>query len=268
MGLTFPARTTLVGHCCGDLAARVALEVRVILSILDPRKNELLAALPDTELARWLPHLEVVNLPRGEVLYQPGNRLNHVYFPTSSIISLLYVIEDGASAEIAVVGREGIVGISLFMGAKSTPCRAVVQCAGQAIRLNAKVLMEAFDRGGPVPRLLLRYTQALITQIAQTSVCNLRHTLEQRLCRLLLLSLERARSKDLLMTHQSIAHLLDVRREGVTEAAGHLQEAGLIRYQRGHITVLDCVGLKRRACGCYAVIRKAYTRLLPATTAT
>ena len=235
---------------------------------VDPRQNELLAALPDAELARWLPHLELVDIHHGEVLYQPGNRLTHVYFPTTSIISLLYVMEDGASAEIAVVGREGIVGISLFLGAKATPSRAVAQCDGQVIRLNAKVLMQAFDRGGPVPHLLLRFTQALITQIAQTSVCNLRHTLDQRLCRLLLLSLDRAHSKELVMTHQLIAHLLDVRREGVTNAAGGLQEAGLIRYQRGHITVLDRVGLKRRSCGCYVVIRKAYARLLPATTAT
>lgn len=232
------------------------------------RQNELLAALPDAELARWLPHLEWVDVHHGEVLYQPGNRLTHVYFPTTSIISLLYVMEAGASVEIAVVGREGIVGISLFMGAKSTPSRAVVQSDGQVIRLNSAVLMQAFDRGGPVLHLLLRFTQALITQIAQTSVCNLRHTLDQRLCRLLLLSLDRSHSKDFVLTQLAIARLLGVRRESVTESASRLQGAGLIRYRRGHITVLDRAGLKRHSCGCYVVIKKAYDRLLPATTAT
>ncbi len=238
------------------------------LSTADLRQSELLAALPDAELARWLPHLERVDVHHGEVLYQPGKRLTHVYFPTTSIISLLYVMEDGASIEIAVVGREGVVGISLFMGGKSAPSRAVAQSDGQVLRLNAKVLMKAFDRCGPVLHLLLRFTQALITQIGQTSACNLRHTLDQRLCRLLLLSLDRSHSKDFMMTQQVIARLLGVRRESVTEAASRLQEAGLIRYRRGHITVLDRAGLKRRSCGCYVVIKKAYARLLPATTAT
>ena len=192
-----------------------------------------------------------MDVHHGEVLYQPGERLTHVYFPTTSIISLLYVIEAGASIEIAVVGRVGVVGISLFMGAKSTPSRAVVQSDGQVIRLNSAVLMQAFDRGGPVLHLLLRFTQALITQIAQTSVCNLRHTLDQRLCRLLLLSLDRSNSKDFVLTQLAIARLLGVRRESVTESASRLQGAGLIRYRRGHITVLDRAGLKRRSCGCY-----------------
>jgi len=234
----------------------------------DPRQNRLLAALPEAEWARWLPQLEPVDLPLGKVLYEAGSRLTHVYFPTTSIVSLLYVMEDGASAEIAVVGHEGIVGISLFMGGESTPSRAVVQSAGKGFRLNASLMLQEFNRAGPVLHLLLRYTQALITQMSQTAVCNRHHSLDQQLCRWLLLSLDRLRSDELVMTQELIANMLGVRREGVTEAAGHLQKAGLIRYQRGHITVLDRDKLELRACECYAVVKKEYDRLLPATMAT
>jgi CRP-like cAMP-binding protein len=234
----------------------------------DPRQNRLLAALPEDEWTRWLPHLEAVEMPLGKVLYESGSTLSHVYFPTTSIVSLLYVMEDGASAEIAVVGREGIVGISLFMGGESTPSRAVVQSAGHAFRLRAGLMLQEFNRAGPVLHLLLRYTQALITQMAQTAVCNRHHSLDQQLCRWLLLSLDRRDSNDLAMTQELIANLLGVRREGVTEAAGHLQDAGLIRYRRGHITVLDRSLLEARACECYAVVKNEYDRLLPPTTAT
>jgi CRP-like cAMP-binding protein len=227
-----------------------------------------LAALPDAEWQRWLPELEAVDMPLGKVLYESGTKLSHVYFPTTSIISLLYVMEDGASAEIAVVGHEGIVGISLFMGGESTPSRAVVQSAGGAFRLRANLMMQEFNRAGPVLRLMLRYTQALITQMAQTAVCNRHHSLDQQLCRWLLLSLDRLHTRDLVMTQELIANMLGVRREGVTEAAGNLQTAGLIRYQRGHITVLDRDGLERRTCECYTVVKKEYDRLLPMTLAT
>jgi CRP-like cAMP-binding protein len=241
--------------------------MRMILAA-DPRQNRLLAALPDAEWARWLPQLEPVDLPLGKVLYESGTRLTHVYFPTTSIISLLYVMEDGASAEIAVVGHEGIVGISLFMGGESTPSRAVVQSAGKGFRLNASLMLQEFNRAGPVLHLLLRYTQALITQMSQTAVCNRHHSLDQQLCRWLLLSLDRLQSNELVMTQELIANMLGVRREGVTEAAGDLQNAGLIRYRRGHITVLDRGRLEHRACECYAVVKKEYDRLLPATMAT
>jgi len=234
----------------------------------NPRQNRLLAALPDAEWARWLPQLEPVDMPLGKVLYESGSTLAHVYFPTTSIISLLYVMEDGASAEIAVVGHEGIVGISLFMGGESTPSRAVVQSAGQGFRLKANLMMQEFNRAGPVLHLLLRYTQALITQMTQTAVCNRHHSLDQQLCRWLLLSLDRLHSDELVMTQELIANMLGVRREGVTEAAGHLQKAGLIRYQRGRITVLDRERLEQRTCECYAVVKKEYDRLLPAPTAT
>jgi CRP-like cAMP-binding protein len=234
----------------------------------DPRRNQLLAALPEAERARWLPRLEAVDLPLGTVLYESGSTLSHVYFPTTAIISLLYVMEDGASAEIAVVGNEGIVGISLFMGGASTPSRGVVQSAGKGFRLNASLMLEEFNRAGPVLHLLLRYTQALITQMAQTAVCNRHHSLDQQLCRWLLLSLDRLQSNDLVMTQELIANMLGVRREGVTEAAGKLQDAGLIRYRRGHIKVLDRKGLEQRSCECYAVVKAEYDRLLPATMAT
>jgi CRP-like cAMP-binding protein len=236
--------------------------------VIDPRQNGLLAALPDAEWERLLPHLEIVEMPLGKALYESGDRLSHVYFPTTSIVSLLYVMENGAAAEIAVVGNEGIVGISLFMGGNSTPSRAVVQSAGQGFRLKAALMMSEFERAGPVMHLLLRYTQALITQMAQTAVCNRHHSLDQQLCRWLLLSVDRLNSSELVMTQELIANMLGVRREGVTEAAGHLHRAELIRYQRGHITVLDRAGLERRTCECYAVVRNEYERLLPARTAT
>ena len=232
-------------------------------SASDPLENHLLAALPEAEWARWSSQLEVVNMPLGAVLYEPGSRLAHVYFPTTSIVSLLYVMEDGASAEIAVVGNEGIVGISLFMGGESTPSRALVQSAGQGYRLKAEVMLQEFNRAGPVLHLLLRYTQALITQMAQTAVCNRHHSLDQQLCRWLLLSLDRLHTQELIMTQELIANMLGVRREGVTEAAGRLQRDGLIQYRRGHITVVDRVKLEQRTCECYAVVKKEYDRLLP-----
>ena len=233
----------------------------------DPSQNRLLAALPDAEWARWLPQLEPVDMPLGKVLYESGSKLSHVYFPTTSIVSLLYVMEDGASAEIAVVGHEGLVGISLFMGGESTPSRAVVQSAGQGLRLKASLMLQEFNRAGPVLHLLLRYTQALITQMAQTAVCNRHHSLDQQLCRWLLLSLDRLHSDELVMTQELIANMLGVRREGVTEAAGHLQQAGLIQYSRGHIKVLDRRSLEQRTCECYGVVRKEYARLLPTASA-
>lgn len=230
----------------------------------DPRQNRLLATLPQAEMARWLPQLERVDMPLGAVLYESGSKLSHVYFPLNAIVSLLYVLEDGASAEIAVVGREGLVGVSLFMGGESTPSRAVIQNAGQAYRLRGDVMLQEFNQAGPVLHLLLRYTQALLTQMAQTAVCNRHHSLDQQLCRWLLLSLDRIDSPQLSMTQELIANMLGVRRESVTEAAGHLQDAGLIRYHRGHITVLDRTGLERRTCECYAVVKREYDRLLPA----
>jgi CRP-like cAMP-binding protein len=241
---------------------RINLETDMPLAS-DRRKNQLLAVLPDAEWARWMPHLEPVDMPLGKVLYESGSRVDYVYFPMTSIVSLLYVMEDGASAEIAVVGHEGIVGISLFMGGASTPSRAVVQSAGTGLRLRADMVLEEFNRGGHVLHLLLRYTQALITQMSQTAVCNRHHSLDQQLCRWLLLSLDRLHSKELVMTQELIANMLGVRREGVTEAAGHLQRAGLIEYRRGHITVLDRPGLEKRTCECYAVVKKEYDRLLP-----
>ena len=229
---------------------------------LDPRKNQLLAALPDAEWQRWLPQLEFVEMPLGQVVYESGSTLSHVYFPTTAIVSLLYVMENGASAEIAVVGREGIVGISLFLGGESTPSRGVVQSAGQGFRLKAHAIKEEFKRA-PVSHLLLRYTQALITQTAQTAVCNRHHSLKQQLCRWLLLSLDRLEGNQLVMTQELIANMLGVRREGVTEGALNLQKAGLISYSRGRITVLDRTGLEKRTCECYAVVKKEYDRLLP-----
>ena len=229
----------------------------------DPRMNHLLAALPSTEWQRWEPLLEWVEMPLGQVMYESGRTLSHVYFPTTSIVSLLYVMEDGSSAEIAVVGNEGLVGISLFMGGESTTSRAVVQSAGEGWRLRSRAVKEEFERTGPVMHLLLRYTQALITQMAQTAVCNRHHTLDQQLCRWLLLSLDRLRSMDLVMTQELIANMLGVRREGVTDGALRLQKLGLISYARGHITVLDRPGLEARSCECYAVVKKEYDRLLP-----
>ncbi len=234
----------------------------------DPTENQLLAALPDPEWQRWQPQLERVEMPLGQVLYEAGTTLSHVYFPTTAIVSLLYVMENGASAEIAVVGNEGIVGISLFMGGDSTSSRAVVQSAGLGLRLKAQIMKDDFNRAGPVLHLLLRYTQALITQMAQTAVCNRHHSLDQQLCRWLLLSLDRLQGNELVMTQELIANMLGVRREGVTEGALKLQQAGLIRYARGHISVLDRDGLENRSCECYAVVKKEYDRLLPQRSAT
>ncbi len=232
-----------------------------------PRQNHLLAALPDENYERLLPHLEPVSMPLGEVVYESGIQMRHVFFPTTAIVSLLYVMEDGASAEIAIVGHEGIVGVSLFMGGESTPSRAAVQSAGEAYRLPGRILKAEFERGGPLQHLLLRYTQALLTQMAQTAVCNRHHTLDQQFCRWLLLSIDRLPSDELVMTQELIANMLGVRREGVTEAAGNVQKAGLIKYHRGHITVIDRPGLEARVCECYAVVKNEFDRLLPEATA-
>jgi CRP-like cAMP-binding protein len=228
-----------------------------------PHQNHLLAALPTSDFQRLASHLELVPMKLGEVLYESGVQLRYVYFPTTSILSLLYVMEDGASAEIAIVGNEGILGISLFMGGETTPSRAVVQSAGHAFRLKAALLKNEFGRFGPTMHLLLRYTQALITQMAQTAVCNRHHSVDQQLCRWLLLSLDRLQTNELSMTQELIANMLGVRREGVTEAAGKLQGAGLISYQRGRITVLDRPGLEARSCECYQVVKTEFERLLP-----
>jgi len=236
-------------------------------NVLQSIQNHLLAALPSEQWQRWKPDLEKVELVLGQVLYESGRIMSHVYFPTTAIVSLLYVMENGASAEIAVVGNEGIVGISLFMGGGSTLSRAVVQSAGHGYRLRASAMHAEFERGGPVLHLLLRYTQALITQMAQTAVCNRHHTLDQQLCRWLLLSLDRLYGPELVMTQELIANMLGVRREGVTEAALKLQRAGLIRYARGHITAIDRPGIESRSCECYAVVKKEYDRLLPDLTA-
>ena len=229
----------------------------------DPRQNHLLAVLPDEEKARIFPKLELVPMPLGEAVCEPGIPMHYVYFPTTSIVSLLYVMEDGASAEIAVVGNEGIVGISVFMGGETTTSRAVVQSAGHAYRLKGQLLKDAFFRAGPMQLLLLRYTQALLTQMAQTAVCNRHHSVDQQLCRWLLLSLDRLPTNKLIMTQELIANMLGVRREGVTESAGNLQRAGLIHYSRGRITVLDRPGLEARVCECYQVVKKEFDRLLP-----
>ena len=227
-----------------------------------PQQNHLLAALSEAEFVRLAGQLELVPMPLGEVLYESGGHLPYVYFPTTSIVSLLYVFEDGASAEIAVVGNDGILGVSVFMGGETTPSRAVVQSAGHGYRLPAQRLKQEFNRVGPMLHLLLRYTQALITQMAQTAVCNRHHSIEQQLCRWLLLSLDRLSSNSLVMTQELIANMLGVRREGVTDAAGHLQRAGLIHYSRGHIEVIDRAGLEKAVCECYAVVKQEFDRLL------
>ncbi len=232
-----------------------------------PNQNHLLAALPTTEFERITPHIKLISMPRGEVLYESGSQLLHVYFPTSAIVSLHYETESGASSEIARVGNEGVIGISLFMGGNTTPSRAIVQTEGHGYQLKAQVLIKEFDRAGGrragiMQHLLLRYTQALITQISQTAVCNRHHSVEQQLCRWLLLTLDRLTSNELTMTQELIASMLGVRRESITEAAGHLQQAGCISYRRGHISVLDRPGLESRACECYAVVKNEYDRLL------
>ncbi|MBC7455654.1 MAG: Crp/Fnr family transcriptional regulator [Massilia sp.] len=228
----------------------------------DPNQNHLLAALLDAQSSSLSPHLELVPMKLGDVLYEPGDTLSYVYFPTSSIISLHYLLENGGSSEMAGVGNEGVLGVALFMGGESTPSRAVVQTGGFGYRLAASVIMAEFDRAGPVMRLLLRYIQALLTQMAQTAVCNRHHTVEQQLCRWLLLTLDRVGEHELTMTQELIASMLGVRREGVTEAAGRLQGYGFISYRRGHITVLDRKGLERDVCECYAVVKKEFARLL------
>lgn len=230
---------------------------------VDKSSNHLLAALPAMEWQRWQPQLELVDLRLGQVLYEAGGKMSYVYFPIDAIVSLLTVLEDGDSAEIAVVGNEGIVGVSLFMGGETTPSRAVVQSAGRSVRLRAHVLKTEFSTSPAVMHLLLRYTQALITQMTQTAACNRHHSLDEQLCRWLLLSLDRLHVNQLIMTQELIANMLGVRREGVTEAAGRLQRAGLISYTRGKINVLDRTGLEQRSCECYAVVKKEYDRLLP-----
>jgi CRP-like cAMP-binding protein len=250
------------------LRSSVTARISVNQVVASPVQNHLLASLPSEERQRWLPKLEFIDMPLGTVMYEAGGTLSHVYFPTTAIVSLLYVMADGASAEIAVVGNEGLVGISLFMGGESTPSRAVVQSAGSGYRLSAQLMKNEFNRAGPVLHLLLRYTQALITQMSQTAVCNRHHSLDQQLCRWLLLSLDRLQGNELVMTQELIANMLGVRREGVTEGALKLQHAGLIRYARGHITIVDRKGLEARSCECYAVVKKEYDRLLPARVAT
>ena len=227
-----------------------------------PNQNHLLAALPTAEFEHVAAHLELVALPLGEILYEPGAQMSHAYFPVTAVVSLHYVMESGASAESAGVGNEGVVGISLFMGGGTTPSSAVVPIAGHAYRLESRLLKQEFNRGGLMQHLLLRYTQALVTQISQTAACNRHHSVEQQLCRWLLLTLDRAPSRDLVMTQQLIASMLGVRREGITAAAGDLQEAGFIRNRRGHIAVLDRAGLETRVCECYAIVRNELGRLL------
>ena len=225
--------------------------------------NLLFQVIPNSEWEILLPHIEEFDLPLGKVLYEPGVKISHVYFPSSAIVSLLYALENGSSAEIAVVGNEGVVGISIFMGGESTSSRGVVKSAGKGYRIKSKVLLEEFNQSIPLMHLLLRYTQALITQMSQTAVCNRHHTLDQQFCRWLLLSLDRLQSNELLMTQELIANMLGVRREGVTEAALKVQKANLIKYSRGHITILDRTGLEKRTCECYQVVKSEYDRLLP-----
>jgi CRP-like cAMP-binding protein len=231
--------------------------------VSSPQQNHLLAALADQVQERLFPHLQLVQLPLGKVLYEAGGALRHVYFPTDSIVSLLYVMENGASAEISVVGNEGLIGVALFMGGETTPSRAIVQSAGYAYRLLGQHLKDEFNRHGELLQLMLRYTQSLITQMAQTAVCNRHHSIDQQLCRWLLLSLDRLPSNQLTMTQELIADMLGVRREGVTDAAGKLQKLGVIEYNRGHITVVDRPALERLSCECYAVVKKETDRLLP-----
>lgn len=246
----------------GGVSFKHTVIFMTVASLSAPAQNLLIQALPQAVLQHWLPMLEPVELALGQVLYESGGRLSHAYFPTTSIVSLLYVTEQGASAEIAVVGYDGVVGIALFMGGQTTPSRAVVQSAGHGYRLKAGVLLNTFESNVQVQHLFLRYTQALITQMSQTAVCNRHHTVDQQLCRWLLLSLDRLPGAELQMTQELIANMLGVRREGVTQAALRLQSAGLIRYARGRITVLDRPGLERRTCECYAVVKKEYDRLL------
>jgi CRP-like cAMP-binding protein len=232
-------------------------------SLHSPKQNHLLAALPEADYERLQADLELIPMPLGWAVYESGGRMRYMYFPTTSIVSLLYVMESGASAEIAVTGNEGLVGISLFMGGESTPSRAVVQNGGNGYRLKASALKREFSTGGNLQHLALRYTQALITQMAQTAVCNRHHSVDQQLCRWLLLSLDRMENNELLMTQELIANMLGVRREGVTEAAGKLQKDGMIHYSRGRISILNRAKLEARVCECYAVVKREYHRLLP-----
>lgn len=229
----------------------------------DARKNELLDALWHDGSPAWLQHLEAVDMPLGKVLCNAGAEVRHVYFPTTSIVSLMYALENGATAETAVVGFEGIVGVSLFMGGESSPCSAVVRSAGRSYRLSAELLLEEFHRCGRVQRIMLRFAQAMITQMSQTAVCNRHHSVDQQLCRWLLLSLDRLRSDEVLMTQEQIATILGVRREGITAAATCLQRDGLIHYARGRISVLDRPGLEKRSCECYSAVKAEYDQLLP-----
>ena len=226
-----------------------------------PQQNHLLAALPPEEFARLAPHLEFVPMLLGDMLYEPGRQMEYAYFPTTAIVSLHYVMENGASSEAAGVGNEGVVGISLLMGGDSTPSSAVVQTAGHAYRIAGRLLKQEFNRAGPTQKLMLRYTQALITQMSQTAACNRHHSVEQQLCRWLLFTLDRLISRELIMTQELVASMLGVRRETITQVAGGLQDVGYIRYRRGHITVLDAVGLQTRACECYGVVEQAYEQL-------
>jgi CRP-like cAMP-binding protein len=235
-------------------------------TLSSPEQNHILAALPPADQERLFPHLKLVPMPLGKVLYESGDTLRHIYFPTDSIVSLLYVLEDGASAEISVVGNDGAIGVALFMGGETTTNRAIVQSAGFAYRLTGRRLKQEFERHGELLHILLRYTQALITQMAQTAVCNRHHTVDQQLCRWMLLSLDRLSENKLAMTQELIANMLGVRREGVTDAAGKLQKLGVIQYSRGHITVLNRPQLEQLSCECYAVVKKETDRLLPLRT--
>ena len=234
----------------------------VTLKTIDALRNHLLAALPEEEFARLKPHLECISLSLGKVLYEAGEKLTHVYFPTTAIISLLYIMENGSTAEIGIAGNNGLIGIALFMGGETTSSRAVVQSAGDAVQIEARVLQKEFDRGGEFQKILLRYTQSLMTQISQTAVCNRLHTVEQQLCRWLLINHDQLQSDELIMTHDLIANMLGVRREGVSQAAGKLQEKGLIKYVRGTIRILDRKGLEAASCECYQVVTDEYNRLL------
>ena len=236
-----------------------------MLNLIAKSENNIFRSIPE-ELWRTIqPHIEISHLPLGKVLYEPGTKMSYVYFPTTAIVSLLYQLENGSSAEIAIVGREGVVGISLFMGGESTTSRAVVQSAGEGFKIKAKIIMEHFNTSLPFMHLLLRYTQALITQMSQTAVCNRHHSIDQQFCRWLLISSDRLTGNELVMTQELIANMLGVRREGVTEAALKIQKAGLIKYVRGHITILDRKGLEKRTCECYQVVKDEYERLLPNT---
>jgi CRP-like cAMP-binding protein len=233
-----------------------------ILAIMPPNQNQLIAALPIEVYERILPYLEEISMPLGQVLYESGSQLKYAYFPTTAIISMHYVLENGASTEISGVGNEGVLGVALFMGGNTTSSLATVQTAGQGYRLKRQLMIDEFNQAGPMMHLMLRYTQALITQISQTAVCNRHHSIEQQLCRWLLLTLDRLPTQELTITQELIASMLGVRREGITEAAGNLQRAGLISYRRGHITVLNRLGLESRSCECYNVVKKEFHRLL------